>query len=284
MLARFRQLMKGIDLDSKLTLFGLLLAFMAWGIDYVRSPDIGFHLTIVVLIAMMISFFLLMLSESLRREKRIDELLGSQHKFLRTEFPQLVSMTVRAQGSVDDMGVVAIHNGRSDDHFLDLLSSSSREVCLMGISFYHYASLMRPVLPALLAEKQFDLRILIAKETAVFVREKEREEEIYNRITGEIDGVIGMLDVMKMEAERLGYTGRMEARQYTGLTYCSLYIFDDSRVVYNPYLRNTPGKILPVFEIMNKEGGVYPLYRKHFERVWNDETTVIATRRLTNSQ
>lgn len=143
----------------------------------------------------------------------------------------------------------------------------------MAISLYHYVSLMRTTLPSLLAKKQLRIKILIVRQDAPSLKEKEREENIPNRIKTEIDGVCGMLRQIRLDAIELGYSGDLEVRQYYGNTYCSLYIFDERTVWYNPYLRNTPGKDLPVFEFINAQDGPYSFYRRHFDRVWTDEKT-----------
>jgi hypothetical protein len=84
-----------------------------------------------------------------------------------------------------------------------------------------------------------------------------------------------MLRQITSEARNLGYSGDLELRQYYGNTYCSLYLFDDETIWYNPYLRNTPGKDLPVFEFKNVHGSPFEFYRRHFDRVWNDDKTRI---------
>jgi len=273
MLSKLWDWFKRLDLDSKLTLCSLSLMFVAWTLDYIRDPKTTNQLFIPILILLMISFFLLMLSESLRRERRIIEFINTEQNFLKTEFPQAVSKAIRVREELTKLGLTAVTNGRDDARFFELLNSSSNEVCLMAISLYHYVSLMRTALPPLLARKRLRMKILIVRQDAPSLKEKEREENIPNRIKTEIEGVCGMLRQIKLEAIKLGYSGEFEVRQYYGNTYCSLYIFDQGTVWYNPYLRNTPGKDLPVFEFNNVPGGPYSFYRSHFDRVWNDEKT-----------
>jgi hypothetical protein len=272
-LFRLMNFIKRLDLDSKLTLSSLLLMFVAWLIDYLRDSVRTTELVIPLLLLLMIAFFLLMLSETLRRERKINELLDAQQNFLRTEFPNAISKSLRMREDLDRLGITSVHAGRDDALFSQLLGSSSKEVCLMGISLYHYVSVMRTTLPGVLADKQIQLRVMLAGREAFSVKEKEREEGIPNRIASEIDGVCGMLRQIELEARHRGYTGKIEVRQYTGIPYCSLCIFDGRTVLYNPYLRSTPGNTLPVYEISNSESRLLKMYMRHFEKVWEDETS-----------
>jgi hypothetical protein len=210
------------------------------------------------------------------QQEKVDRFLNEQKALLRDEFPKAIANSVRTREDLLKMGITLIRSGRDDDRFVELLNSSSSEICLMAISLYHYVSIMRAIVPVLLAKKtSLNIKILIAHQDSPSVKEKEREEQIDKRIRTEIEGVDGMLRRMRIEARKNGYVGSMEVRQYFGATYCSIYIFDNQTALYNPYLRNTPGKTLPVLEMINVPDGVFGIYRRYFDTVWNDETTVV---------
>jgi hypothetical protein len=287
MLSRFWSFVGRLDLDSKLTIVSLVLVFVAWITDYIRSPRTINQLLIPLIILLMLSCFLLMLSEGLKGRRKLEAMisekqskaerfLNDQQALLLHEFPKAIADSVRTREDLMRMGITSVRNGRDDDRFNELMHSSSSEICLMAISLYHYVSLMRTTLPALLAKKKLlDVKILIANAESASLKEKEREEQIDGRIRAEIVGVDGMLRRIRSEARANGYCGSMEVRQYFGTTYCSLYIFDNQTAMYNSYLRATPGKTLPVVEIMNVPGGVFGTYRRHFDAVWGDGTTVV---------
>jgi hypothetical protein len=287
MLSRLWQFVRGLDLDSKLTIVSLTLVFVAWITDYIRSPQSANQLLIPLIILLMLSCFLLLLAESMKAQRRFermirdqqdkaDAFLKEQRSLLRDQFPRALADAVRAREDLVRMGITMIRSGRDDERFVELLKSSNSEICLMAISLYHYVSIMRAILPMLLGSKvSLKIKILIAHPDSASIKEKEREEQIANRIRTEIEGVDGMIRRIRVEARKNGYTGSMEVRQYYGTTYCSLYIFDDETALYNPYLRATPGKTLPVLEMTKASDGIFGIYRRYFQTVWDDSTTVV---------
>src|SRR5271157_317953 len=233
MLNRLWKFLLGLDLDSKLTIVSLALVFVAWMTDYIRNPKTTYQLIIPLMVLLMLSFFLLLLTEGMKAQRRIermmrdqqdraDLLLNEQTSLLRDQFPKAIANSVRTREDLLRMGITSISFGRDDDRFTELVDSSNSEICLMAISLYHYVSLMRVSLPTLLAKKPaLDIKILIAHHDSPSVKEKEREEQIENRIRTEIHGVDGMLRQIRNEARKNGYSGSLEVRQYFGLTYCS---------------------------------------------------------------
>lgn len=275
MLDRLKSLLKSVDNDTKLTLASLALMFVVWLIDAVRDPFNKNEWLFPLLILIVLAMYLLMVSQRLKHEKRISALIEENQNFLQSRLPSMILKKIQVRKDVSSLGISRILPGRDDNQFLNLLRGCSREVSLMAVSLYNYVSLLRTVLPPLLAEKQLTVRILILKQDSPILAEKEREENLPGRIAAEIRGVEGMLKDIIENAISRGYRGKMQVGQYEGITYCSLYVFDKQKILYNPYLRRVPGKDVPVYEIDRQSTGVFKLYIDHFESVWNDSRTSI---------
>jgi hypothetical protein len=273
MIEKFTSLIKKLDTDSKLTIASLTLMFLTWIIDFIRNPQSTNQLFFPLLILFVLALYFLLISEGLRQEKKINSLLERNQEFLGERFPQILLEKIKAREDLSLLGISGIHNGRDDKLFLECLSSCKQEIDFLAISLYQYVTLLRTILPALIADKNIKVRILLAHPDTVLLDEKEREENLPGRIKAEIRGVQGMLINMLTDATGLGYKGNFEVRYYQGITYCSMYIFDNEKVWYNPYLRKIPGKDVLVFEIKKIDGGILKNYINHFNAVWDDKNT-----------
>jgi hypothetical protein len=176
------------------------------------------------------------------------------------------------------MGIIGMGMGRDDNDFMQELNTCSTEVCFLAISMYAYISQLRDVLPRLLMrEKNLNVKVLLSKPDTIFLNEKEREEDCptVDRIKNEVISSVGMLQRIYNDAKRNGYTGQFEVKLYEGMTYCTLYIFDDRLSWYNPYVRKTPGKSLMVFKVLNQKDSIFKNLSAHFKAVWDDPTNEI---------
>jgi hypothetical protein len=276
MLEKINTFIKKLDTDTKLTIVSLIFMFVTWVIDFIRNPETTNQLFFPLLVLFMLAMYFLLVSEGLRQEKKINSLLEKNQTFLGEIFPDVLMKKIQARDDLSTLGISRVHNGRDDNLFLNNVSNCKHNLSLLAISLYQNVTILRSPMPMLLANKNINVRILIAHPSSAFLDEKEREEKLPGRIKAEIVGVEGMLKNILLDAIDQGYKGKFEVRYYKGMTYCSMYIFDNEKIWYNPYLRKIPGKDVLVFEIEKNgsENRFFKNYIGHFDAIWNDENTI----------
>lgn len=269
------ELLKRMDLDSKLTAASLLLLFITWVIDLVVTPSDSTRFVVPIMVFLSLVFFLTITAASIKRDINFERLITQNQEFLVKDLPRLISERTQLSKEYADLGIFGVTDHRNDARFFELLYSAEHEICFLAVALYYHVDLIKQILPPLMAKKQLDVRFLILQPDSAFLKEKEREERTSNVLKSEIQGVEAKLRVIQRDAEALGYTGKIELRQYNAVAYCAMFIFDNKFVWYNPYLRGFPGKDLPVYEIKRNEVGTIDMYIKHFQSLWDDEKSVV---------
>lgn len=265
--------LRHVDRDTQLTVVALSLAFVTWTVDILRDTNQTERLMFPMLVLFNLSLYLLIVSAGLKHAHKVDTTIKESSSNITVTLPDAILRGLNLTEEFRALGVRSISSRRNDDEFLALLRSSEKEVCILAVTFWDYARLIRGTLPDRLVASGANVRMLIFDRDCEFLTEKNREDELDGRIHRDLGDVTTLMGQMLTDAKRRGYSGSFEVRQYSGMTYCSLYIFDNHRIWYNPYLRTAPGKNVPVYQIDQTFDGIYPMLAGHFEAVWNDETT-----------
>jgi hypothetical protein len=214
------------------------------------------------------------LVERFRRLRRIED--------TSREARDLLTDLIKEGDSIRQLGIRALHPTREFSCVLELTSSVSGEIWLLGSTIYTTLNLIRGPLIETLVATNCNLRVLLSAPDSPFLKEKEDEERIPGKNQAEVVASLAILQEIIEEVKSRGYKGLIEVRQYQRIAYFSLYIFDRRVALCSFYSFGRRSVELPMLEVESisegAAGTLFRMYDEHYRQLWSDHrTTVVMT-------
>jgi hypothetical protein len=156
----------------------------------------------------------------------------------------------------------------------EILKKANKNIKMLGITVnlfvsqrnYMYMQLQRMV------ERGCKLQILMLNPHSPHVAYRERDENNMH-LKEQIELAINIKKLFIYDIKK-EYRSNVKIKLYDAYPLYSMLIIDDNLIRVTPYLYNKKGLESPTLEYINKKGGLFEVYSKHFDDLWNAETTV----------